>query len=136
MFSASIENRGGTQSFAKTNTYEFVIDTEGKGAHPIDTLMAALAGCISHQMQTYFREHRIPAAGFRVYTESALTADKTRLSDIRIRVCMKDTAVEPENEAAVLECVQSCKIYSTLSRNSKISVTLEGRPWMAAAGHS
>jgi len=84
-------------------------------------------------LQTYFREHRIPAAGFRVYTESALTADKTRLSDIRIRVCLEDTAVEPENEAGVLECVQSCKIYGTLSRNSQISVVLEGRPWMAAA---
>ena len=71
-----------------------------------------------------------------MYTESALTADKTRLSDIRIRVGLRDTAVEPENEAAVLECVQSCKIYSTLSRNSKISVTIEGRPWMAAAGHA
>jgi uncharacterized OsmC-like protein len=136
MFNASIENRGGTQSFAKTSAYEFVIDTEGKGAHPIETLMAALAGCISHQLQTYFREHRIQAAGFRVHTASELTADKTRLSDIRIRVCLKDTAAEPENEAGVLECVQSCKIYSTLSRNSKMSVVLEGRAWMAAAGRA
>jgi uncharacterized OsmC-like protein len=133
VYSASIENRGGTQSFAKTGTYEFVIDTEGKGANPIDTLMAALAGCISHQLQTYFREHRIPAAGFRVRATSELTADKTRLSDINIRVCLKDTAVEPENEAGVLECVQLCKIYCTLSPNSQISIALEGRPWMAAA---
>jgi uncharacterized OsmC-like protein len=133
MFSASIENRGGTQSFAKAGGYEFVIDTGGQGANPIDTLMAALAGCISHQLQTHFRERRIEAKGFRVHAESALTEDNTRLSGIRIRVDLGNTAVEPEDEAGVLECVRSCKIYCTLSRNSEMSVALEGRPWMAAA---
>ena len=125
MFSATIENRGDSRAFATTKTGEFVMDTAGSGANPIDTLLASLAGCLNHQLRDCFSTHRIASSGFGIRTEAELTADQSRLADIAVVIDLKDTAVNAENEPLVMASVRACKIYQTLSANSKISVILE-----------
>lgn len=125
MFSATIENRGNSRAFATTKTSEFVMDTAGSGANPIDTLLASLAGCLNHQLRDCFSAHRIASSGFDIRAEAELTADQSRLADIAVVIDLKETVVSAENEPLVMASVRACKIYQTLSANSKISVILE-----------
>jgi uncharacterized OsmC-like protein len=125
MHSAFIENRGDTRSFASVTGYEFVMDVQGGGANPIDTLLASLAGCLGHQLCTFFRDRQISSSGFAVKTEADMTADNSRLADIRIIVDLKDTIIGCEAEPALINYVENCKIYKTLSANSNIVVVLK-----------
>ena len=59
MFKASIENKGNSECYATTRHSSFVLDTEGNGAHPIDTLLASLCGCMGHYVRDYMVNHQI-----------------------------------------------------------------------------
>jgi uncharacterized OsmC-like protein len=125
MFSASIENRGDARHYASTKDGTFVIDTSGSGLNPIDTLLAGFAGCLGNQLRDFFRDQHIVSNGFAVKTETQLTEDGSRVSDIAVLIDLKDTSVGREKEAALMSYVEACKIYRTLSANSKISVALK-----------
>jgi uncharacterized OsmC-like protein len=125
MYSALIENRGDARFVARTADYEFVMGTEAGGANPIDTLLAAFAGCLGHQIRDFLQDHKIASKGFAVRTEAALTADNSKLADVRAVIDLKDTPVAQSQEAALMTYVESCKIYRTLSANSRISAVLQ-----------
>jgi uncharacterized OsmC-like protein len=127
LYSATIENRGDTRAFATTKNGEFVMDTADAGINPIDTLLASLAGCLNHQLRDCFTTHRIASGSFDIRVEAELTADQSRLADIAVVIALKDTVINQENEPVVMASVHACKIYQTLSANSKISVKLERR---------
>ena len=127
MYSVAIENRGDTRYFARTKNYEFVMDTAGDGANPIDTLLAALSGCVGHMLRDFFRDHKIASNGFAISAEADLTEDKTRLGDIRLVIDLKDTPVGQPGEMALMAYVESCKIHGTLSANSRITAILQRR---------
>lgn len=124
MYNASIENRGDSKYYATTKDYHFVMDTEGNGANPIDTLLASLCGCIGHQAREYLREQRISSHGFVVSAEAGLTNDKTRLSDISLSIDMKDTQLDSGQRAGLLKYVERCKIHNTLKAGCSIKMVL------------
>jgi uncharacterized OsmC-like protein len=48
MYTAMTDNHGDSRHYATTKDHTFVIDTEGKGANPVETLLAGLCGCLGH----------------------------------------------------------------------------------------
>lgn len=124
MYSASIVNRGDSRAFATTTHGEFIMDTGGRGSNPIETLLAALGGCLNHQLCDFLQNEGIASRGFAVRLETELTEDKSRVGGIRVTVDMRDTAVPGEKEKGLMAAVERCKIFRTLSANSKIAVTL------------
>lgn len=126
MHSARIENWGDTRSFASITGYGFVMESQGiGGANPIDTLLASLAGCLGHQLCTFFRDQKLRSNGFSINTEANMTEDNSRLADIRVEIDLRDTAVDAEMKSILMHYVESCKIYKTLSANSNISAVIK-----------
>src|SRR5512143_27905 len=64
MYKASIENKGDSKYYVTTRHAGFVLDTEGNGANPIDTLLASLCGCIGHYVRDYLVDQQIAHSGF------------------------------------------------------------------------
>lgn len=126
MYKAEIENRGNSKYHATTRDYSFVIDTEGHGANPIDTLLASLCGCIGHQMRDYMRLHQILCNGFTVKAEAELTKDKDRLSDITVYIDLKNARLDKQQRDDMLTYVQRCKIHGTLKSGCTINMILGG----------
>jgi uncharacterized OsmC-like protein len=126
MYSASIDNKGDTKYHAITKDYDFVIDTAGEGANPIDTLLAALCGCIGHYVRNYTQQEHIDAGGFTVKAEAGLTSSRERLSDISVRIDMKDVRLDDLHKNQLLRYVENCPIHNTLKANSDIKIALDG----------
>ncbi len=128
MYSASIDNNGTSQSDATATNYTFTIDTEGKGANPISTVLAGLCGCIGHWARDYILGEQIGSRGFIVKAEAELTADRQRLSDIAIQIVMKETRLDESQREELLKHVRNCPIHNTLRANGNISIVLAGEP--------
>lgn len=124
MFTAHIENRGDSRAFATTRHGAFLIDTEGGGSNPIDTLLASLAGCIGHQLCDYFRADKIENKGFGIKAEGQLMEDGSRLSEISLEIDLR--ALSNWRTDKVLAYVEGCKIRRTLGDRIKLDVSVIG----------
>ena len=127
MYSASIENIGDSKYYATTKDYSFVLDTEGHGANPIDTLLASLCGCIGHYVRDYFRERQIEYRGFTVKSEAALNAENTKLSDINLWIALKGVELDKPRQTELLAFVERCKIHNTMKENCHVKIFLDHR---------
>ena len=127
MYKALIENIGDSRYFATTNDYSFVLDTEGRGANPVNTLLASLCGCIGHYVCDYLHEQQISYLGFSIVAEAGLTFDKTRLSIITLWIDMKGAELGEQHRSELLIYVERCKVHAVLKEGCTININF-GRP--------
>lgn len=126
MYKASIENRGDSKYYAATRHASFVLDTEGKGANPVDTLLASLCGCLGHYVRDYLVDQRITHSGFAIAAEAGVTPDKARLADIHVRIDLKDAKLDDRQAAELLQFVEACKVHGILKENPGVTISLTG----------
>jgi len=124
MYSASIKSDGDSKYHAATRHYEFVIGTDGRGANPIDTVLAGLCGCVGHYTAEYFRGEGIDPGGFGVKAEADLTEDRRRLSDINVEIVMEEGMFDERRKEELLAFVRNCPVHNTLTANSRVKFTL------------
>ena len=124
MYRAQIENIGGSEYYATTKDYSFVLDTEGRGANPVDAMLASLCGCIGHYVRNYLREQQIDYRFFTVESKAALAADNSKLSDIDMWIDLKDVVLDKSRGSELLAYVERCKVYCTLKGNCHITLFL------------
>lgn len=124
MYKASIENRGDSKSFATTRHASFVLDTEGEGANPIDTLLASLCGCLGHYVRDYLADHQIAHNGFSIVAEAGTTADKASLADIKVRIALADVKLDGQQSAEMLQFMKNCKVYRILHQSTGVDISL------------
>ena len=127
MFRAAIENRGDSKFHATTRGYSFVLDTEGEGAHPIDTLLASLCGCLGHYVGDYLRDRQIGHSGFTIESEAGITHDKSRLSEINVRIDLKGVTLDEQQLSEFLGFVEKCKVHKILKVSPGVSISLASR---------
>lgn len=125
MYKASIENKGDSKYYATTRHGSFVLDTEGKGANPMDTLLASLCGCIGHYVREYITDHQIKHNGFSVEAEAGLTQDNSNLAQINVCVDLKEMSLMAQQEAEILKYVEKCKINNILKKNPGVSISFK-----------
>jgi uncharacterized OsmC-like protein len=124
MYKASIENRGDSRHYAQTRYADFVLDTEGDGANPVDTLLASLCGCLGHYVRDYLVEHRILHSGFTINSEVKVTPDKAQLDKIDVRINLKDVVLTERQAGELLKFVENCKVHSILKANPGVAISL------------
>jgi uncharacterized OsmC-like protein len=127
MYKAVLENRGDSKYFATTRHSTFVLDTEGNGANPVDTLLASLGGCLGHYVRDYLNEHTIAHNGFAIEANAGVTEDRSRLAEISVSIDLKDVALDERHAAALLDYIKVCKVYKILTENPGVAVSLAGR---------
>ncbi len=127
MYRASIVNVGDSKYYASTKDASFVLDTEGRGANPVDALLASLCACIGHYVRDYLREQRIAYRGFTIESEAGISADKSKLSEIRLWIALEDALLDEPQRSALLTYVERCKVHGTLKEGCPVKLSL-GQP--------
>jgi uncharacterized OsmC-like protein len=124
MYSASIENKGDSRHYARTGEYAFTIDTEGRGANPVETLLAGLCGCVGHWTRDYLRVEQMEAKGFGVKAEAEPTGDRKRLLSIDLRINVEGVKLDARHKEGLHRHVQDCLVYNTLKAGCAIAITV------------
>jgi len=127
MYKASIENRGDSKYYATTRHAGFVLDTEGNGANPIDTLLASLCSCMGHYVRDYLVDQHICHTGFAIEADAGVTPDKARLAGINVRIDLKDVKLDDRQAAELLTFIEACKVHKILKENPGVAISLTGR---------
>lgn len=123
---ASIENKGDSKNYATLRHASFVLDTQGQGAHPIDTLLASLCGCMGHYVRDYMVDHKIAHNGFSIETEAWIIPDKARLADIHVLIDLKDVKLSNQQAAGLLTFLETCPVHKILKENPGVTISLTG----------
>lgn len=126
MFKASIENRGDSKSYATTRHAGFVLDTNGNGANPIDTLLASLCSCMGHYVRDYLADQQITHSGFSIDAEAGVTPDKASLAEIQVRINLGEVKLDERQAVEILNFVENCKVHKILKVNPGLKVSLSG----------
>ena len=126
MFKASVENRGDTKSYATTRHASFVLDTNGNGANPVDTLLASLCSCMGHYVRDYLIDQQIKQSGFSIGAEAGVAKETASLAEIRVRIDLGEVALNERQRGELLEFVENCKVHKILSEHPGVTVTLLG----------
>lgn len=126
-YKASIENKGDSKHYATLRHSSFVLDTKGQGAHPIDTLLASLCGCMGHYVRDYMIDHHIIHNGFSIETEAGVIPDKARLADINVRIDLKDVKLNDQQAAGMLKFLEICPVHKILKENPGVTISLTGQ---------
>ncbi len=123
MYRATIENRGDSKSYVTTRHATFVLDTQGDGANPVDTLLASLSGCLGHYVRDFLTERQLDNS-FIINAEAGTTLDKTGLGVINVCVELNDVQLDSEESAALLQFMKNCKVYKVLHPGCEVSISL------------
>ncbi len=136
MYTASVENKGDATYEATTRHSTFLMGTEGRGANPIDTLLASLCACIGHYTRDYLRNANIATEGFTVKAGATGTPDGARLAAIDVRIDVKGADLNERQRAELLHAAEQCKIHNTLKAACDVRLTLEPRTAPASGATS
>lgn len=126
LYQASAESWGGTRFIATTRHSSFVTDTQGKGANPFDTLLAALCSCMGHYVREHLAARGAPQTAIRVVTVSDTARDASAIEAISVRIEVGAGPLAPEEQAEILARAERCKIYGTLRHACRVDVEVVG----------
>ncbi len=126
MYSATIDNHGDSRYYAITKDYAFVIGTEGKGANPVDTLLAGLSGCLGHWVRDFFRGEGMDNQGFTVKAEGTPAEDRRRLTHIAVEIDIRGAGLDESRRGELVRHMENCILYNTLKANSPIDIKVAG----------
>ena len=126
MYRASIENRGDSNYHATTRHSSFVLDTEGTGANPVDTLLASLCGCLGHYVRDFMADRQIPHKGFVIAAEAGVTPDRASLDKIHVRIDLKEVTLDDRHVTGILTCLENCKVHKILKDTPGVTISLTG----------
>jgi len=125
-YKASIENKGDSKHYATLQHSSFVIDTKKHGAHPIDTLLASLCGCMGHYVRDYMVDHHIAHNGFFIEAEAGVIPDSIRLANINVRIDLRDVKLNDQQLAEMLKFIEICPVHKILKENPGVTISLTG----------
>lgn len=124
MYQASVENWGDSRYIATTRHSTFVMCTQGKGANPVDSLLAALCACMGHHVQEYFQAKSAPLLAFRVSAESDAAPSDTRIASIAVRIDIGPRKLSATDNVGILEEISKCKVYGTLRQSCRVDIEI------------
>ncbi len=133
MYQASIESWGDTRSLATTRHSSFAMDTQGKGANPVDTLLVGLCACIGHYVRDFLVQQGLRAPRFRVSSQAAAARDENRLDAVSVRIELGELELGAERERELLAQVEQCIIHGTLRRACPVDVAIQRSATSASA---
>ncbi len=121
-YSASVENRGDSTFQATTTHSTFLMGTAGRGANPIDTLLASLCACLGHYARDYLRDQKVATDGFTVKASATGTPDGRRLGEIDVQIDVPGARLDPRQRAELLATADRCKVHNTLKAACTVRV--------------
>ena len=124
-YKVEVKNKGGTQFFVKAEHGEFVVDSEGNGPAPLETLLAALGSCTGHYIRNFLKKANVDYAFFTVSVEADLAKDKGYyLKDINVAIDLNGAVIDDLKKDGLIEFVKNCPVHYTLKSSPNINLKI------------
>jgi len=125
MYKVEIENRGDYRFDVRSKDYQFVVDTNGKGITPPDTLLASLGSCVGVYIRKYFESAKIAVPHFKVFVEGDLGKEAPYLfRAISVKIDMEGAPLDERRKTALLNFIKNCPIHNTLKANPAVEISI------------
>ena len=125
MYSVQIENNGSSVMKVKSKEYEFLIDTEGHGVTPPDTLLASLASCIGVYIRKYADGMKISIPGFKINISAELEKEKpVCFKVIKASIALSGIELDDKKKESLLRFIKNCPVHNTLKSMPLIEATI------------
>ena len=124
MYKVLVENRGDERFEATTSHAGFVMGVNGKGANPVETVLAGLCGCVGHYVRDFLTERGIDYAAFTLRGEGRKSPDGKRLGEIDLSLDLKGATLTEHDAEALQRHVERCTVHATLREVCTIRLRL------------
>jgi uncharacterized OsmC-like protein len=126
MYKVSIINEGTAEFKAKSEDYEFSIDSEGKkGMTPPDTLLAALGSCMGVYIRKYSRNTNLEIKSFEITLTAELSTEKPiSFRKINAVIDLKGQKLDEMRMNSLLSFIKNCPVHNTCKTNPEIEVKI------------
>jgi uncharacterized OsmC-like protein len=125
MYTATLENKGDSKYFVTSKEYKFIIDTEGNGISPLDTLVASLGACVGVYIRYYAAKNTLPFKEFTIKVDAEPVDKPVRLAKINVTVIPKDGTLDEATKEKLLKFVKNCPVHNTLKNNPEIDINFK-----------
>lgn len=125
MYRVEISNEGAYKFNVKSKDYEFIIDVNGKGATPPDTLLASIGSCIGVYLRKYADGAKLPLRDFMISVEADFGKEAPYyFRQINVAIDLKGLELDDHRKSAILRFIKNCPVHNTLTNNPAIDVVL------------
>lgn len=109
----------------KANESEFIIDAQGQGLTPLDTLLAGLGSCIGVYIRKYAQGSKLELENFKINVSAQLSSQPPfSFKQIDVQIDLKDSGIDERRQKALLEFIKHCPAHNTLKSNPVIGFEL------------
>lgn len=124
MYQASAENWGDSRFVVTTRHSSLVMDTQGKGANPVDALLGSLCSCMGHYVHDHFLAKGTPLSTFCISADCDTPRDASKIQAILVRIDLGPLRLAQAEQAALLADIAKCKVFGTLRQACQVHVTV------------
>ena len=93
------------------------------GMTPPEAFMASLGACVGVYVVRYCQNAKLDASGMQMRLTWKLSEDKSRISDINIKLSLPHADIG-KRAAAILSVAHRCLLHNTISGNPEIKIDL------------
>ena len=125
MYKAEVTHNQDLAFTVKVGEGKFVIDANGKGVTPLDTLLAGLGSCIGVYIRKYAQGAKIELENFQVNVSAELSGQPSfSFKNINVDVDLKNCSLDERRKEALLRFIKNCPAHNTLKGNPQIEFKL------------
>lgn len=124
MYQASIASTGHRTYHAVTANLTFDMGAEGKGASPVQVLLASLCGCIGHYVEIFLSQSSRSFESFEVSATCDPPTEGHDLGRIDLVIRVRGTELSDVAQAELCAFVTRCRVYGSLGAGSRVRISL------------
>lgn len=125
MYHVDIANAGEYSFKVKSNDYEFIVDTKGKGVTPPAALLASLGTCIGVYLRKYAEGAKLALPEFQISVDADFSKEEpVCFRKIDVGVDLKGAKLDERRLKAMQEFIKNCPVHQTLKYNPEVEIKL------------
>lgn len=121
MYQVEIKHNQDMAFTARAGESEFVIDAQGKGLTPLDTLLAGLGSCIGVYIRKYAEGSKLNLTNFKINVSAELSSPSpVSFRQISVAIDLSACRLDERRQRALLEFIKNCPAHNTLKGSPEI----------------
>jgi len=126
MYEVEVVNKGNSAFYVRSKDCEFVIDTNGNGITPPDTLLASLGSCVGVYIRKYAEGARLTLGKFKIKVSAELSKESpVCFRSINVAIDLEDADLDERRKKALLEFIKNCPVHNTLKAYPEVQISIE-----------
>ena len=125
MYKVQVTHNQNLAFTVKANESQFIIDAEGNGLTPLNTLLAGLGSCIGVYICKYAQGAKLNLKNFKINVSAQLSSESPfSFRKISVDIDLNNPGLDERRQKALLEFIKHCPAHNTLKGNPEIEFML------------